>query len=145
LDGDLGTRLLTCSQKLMTDSSSSASPPSPGDRPGDDSLNWTGRWRVQRYGGEVPDAPTFYEATTESWDVIKVEPSGLHVARHPILEIDGSVLLLKDEGAPDTETERWRVDVNGQQLRVVAETGEHAGAVGVAERTDADPRAIAAA
>jgi len=35
--------------------------------------SWTGRWRVLRYGGEVPEHSTFYEVTSENWSVIKVK------------------------------------------------------------------------
>jgi hypothetical protein len=78
-----------------------------GDRPSP----WIGYWRVRRYGGDVPPAPTFYDATRQSWDVIKGREDGLHVARHPILEIkgdaaEGDVLVLKDEGAAERRPKR---------------------------------------
>jgi len=97
---------------------------------------WSGTWRVLRYGGEEPDVPTFYRATTDSWDVIKEEASGRHVARHPILEIDGSTLTLKDEGAPDDAAEKWTVEVGDDRVVVTADTGPHHGAVGIAERVE---------
>ena len=107
-------------------------------------LPWVGYWRVRRYDGAAPSVPTFYEATPESWDVLKAEASGLHVARHPILDIHteaaGTRLVLKDEGAPDEEAEQWEVAVEGDQLRVHATTGPHAGAIGIAERMATDPR-----
>lgn len=97
---------------------------------------WSGTWRVLRYGGKKPEVPTFYRATTDRWDVIKKEASGRHVARHPILEIDGSTLVLKDEGAPDDAAEKWTVEVGDDRVVVTAETGPHHGAVGIAERVE---------
>jgi hypothetical protein len=95
---------------------------------------------VLRYDGATPGVPTFYEASTESWDVVKNAPDGPHRARHPILEIRGATILLKDEGAADADAERWEATVEGDRLRVVARTGEHAGAVGIAERVGDDSR-----
>jgi hypothetical protein len=107
-----------------------------GDRP-----DWIGHWRVRRWDGSVPSVPTYYVATTDSWDVVKRDAGRTpHIAAHPILEIDGQMIVLKDEGTPDERSERWRVEVDGQTLRVTALTGPHEGAVGVAERTDTDPR-----
>lgn len=103
---------------------------------------WAGHWRVRRYDGDAPSVPTYYRATSESWDVIKDEESGLHVARHPILEIDEERIVLKDEGADDADTEEWRVRVKDDELRVVAATGPHEGAVGIAERIEEDPRTL---
>jgi hypothetical protein len=105
---------------------------------------WTGAWRVLRYGGEEPSVPTYYAASTESWDVIQADASEAggsdpHVAPHPIVEVRGPVLVLKDEGAGPDEHERWRVEVDGGQLRVEALDGPHAGAVGIAEPMAADP------
>lgn len=106
---------------------------------------WVGHWRVTRYGGAAPAVPTYYDATTASWDVVKDQTEGWYTARHPILAVRGDVLVLKDEGAPDDAAERWRVEVDGDTVRVTALTGEHEGAVGVAERIDGDPRNRAAA
>lgn len=109
---------------------------SPENAPG-----WVGYWRVRRWDGAAPSAPTYYVATTESWDVVKREADpDPHIAAHPILEIDGQTIVLKDEGTPDEQAEQWRVEVDGDTLRVTALTGPHEGAVGVAERTDKDPR-----
>jgi len=96
-----------------------------------------------RYGGDPPDRPTYYDATRESWDVIKADGPAPYVARHPILDVRGDTLVLKDEGEPDDHAERWRVEVDGDRLRVTAVTGPHEGATGVAERIDADPRELA--
>jgi hypothetical protein len=101
---------------------------------------WAGYWRVVRYGGEAPESPTYYDATRASWDVLTETASGWSVARHPILEIREEILVLKDKGAPDDASERWRVEVDGDRLRVTALTGPHDGAVGVADRIDEDPR-----
>jgi len=89
---------------------------------------------VLRYDGEAPSTPTYYDVTTESWDVIKAQPSGRHVARHPILEIDGATIVLKDEGDDDRNTETWHAEISDGELRVTALTGPHEGAVGVAQR-----------
>lgn len=105
-----------------------------------DSPAWVGIWKVVRYGGEPPAVPTYYEATTARWDVIKVEEQELHVAPHPILAVNDDILVLKDEGEPDIHAERWQVEVQEDTVRVTALTGEHEGAVGVAKRTDIDPR-----
>lgn len=86
--------------------------------------------------------PTFYDATEERWDVIKDGESGLHVARHPILEIKGDVIVLKDEGTADEAAETWRAEVEGERLYVEARTGPHEGAVGVADRIGTDPREL---
>jgi hypothetical protein len=108
--------------------------------------SWRGYWRVTRYGGEEPECPTFYEATEKSWDVIKLTDEGLYEARHPILSIEknssagAALLVLKDEGEPDEAAERWRVELNDDQLRVSALDGPHEGAVGTAVRIDGDPR-----
>jgi len=109
----------------------------------DSAPDWAGWWRVVRYGGEEPDRPTYYDATPESWDVVKADAPGPHVARHPILEVRGDTLVLKDEGEPDAHAERWRVEVEENRLRVTAVTGPHAGATGVAEPIDTDPRELA--
>ena len=110
-----------------------------------DSPPWIGYWRVRRYDGAAPSVPTYYDASLDSWDVIKREETQLHVARHPILEIQGHgsqeyTLILKDEGATDDAAETWRVETAGDQVRVVATTGPHEGAVGIAERIPTDPR-----
>lgn len=118
---------------FMTDSASNT----PSSRPDSaDAPDWTGTWRVLRYGGEAPDVPTYYRASRQSWDVIKDPDGDRHVARHPILQIDGSTLILKDEGAPDDDRERWSVDVSGDRVTVTAETGPHHGAIGIAERVE---------
>lgn len=103
---------------------------------------WTGRWRVLRWDGQTPPTPTYYVATPESWDVVTIREDGPHVAPHPILEVDDDVIVLKDEGADDTDRERWRAAVTGNRLTVTALTGPHEGAVGVAERTSTDPHAL---
>lgn len=108
-----------------------------------DHPDWVGHWRVRRYDGATPDRPTFYDASPGSWDVIKAESNGVYEARHPILSVQDDVLTLKDEGEPDENSERWRVTVDGDELRVTALTGPHDGAVGLAERIDADPRTLA--
>ena len=113
--------------------------------PNEEAPPWVGYWRVRRYDGEAPAVPTYYVATPESWDVVKEQDTGLHVARHPILEIRSEsdrqhTLILKDEGAPDDEAERWRVSTDGDRVRVVAATGPHEGAVGRAARIQTDPR-----
>lgn len=118
----------------------SSSAPSSSDSSSDRPPVWVGSWTVVRYGGAPPAVPTYYDATRTSWDVIKVEDEGVHVAPHPILEVRDDILVLKDEGVPDADAERWRVTVQDDTVRVVALTGEHEGAVGVAERTDVDPR-----
>jgi hypothetical protein len=109
----------------------------------DETPRWVGHWRVRRYAGEPPDVPTFYDASLQSWDVIKTEPSGLYEARHPILEVRGETILLKDEGEADKSAERWRAEVEDGRLRVTAITGPHGGAIGIAEPIDADPRTLA--
>jgi len=109
---------------------------SPEDAPG-----WVGYWRVRNWDGTVPPVPTYYVATTESWDVVKRETGhDPYVAAHPILEINGQTIVLKDEGDADEHAERWRTEVSGDTLRVAALTGPHEGAVGVAERVATDPR-----
>ena len=103
--------------------------------------DWVGYWRVRRWDGDPPQVPTYYVATTESWDVVTREANhDPYVAAHPILEINGQTIVLKDEGIPDEQAEQWRVEVDGDTLRVTALTGPHEGAVGMAERTDTDPR-----
>jgi cation diffusion facilitator CzcD-associated flavoprotein CzcO len=101
---------------------------------------WAGTWRVLRYGGEEPDVPTYYRASRESWDVIKQNEDDRHIARHPILEIRGSTLVLKDEGASDEDAEEWTVAVSGDRVVVTADTGPHHGAVGIAERIESVDR-----
>ena len=108
---------------------------------------WVGYWRVRRYGGADPPVPTFYDATEESWDVIKDGERGLHVARHPILKIkgdiaQGDVLVLKDEGTADEAAEAWHAEVEDGRLYVEARTGPHEDAVGVADRIGTDPREL---
>lgn len=121
------------------------SPPDPSDAPTDPSPDWTGFWRVRRWDGAAPDVPTYYVATTDSWDVVKRDPhSDPQVAPHPILEVDGDTIILKDEGVPDEAAERWEVDVEDEALRVTAQTGPHAGAMGMAERIATDPRGMEA-
>jgi len=112
--------------------------------PEDDAPPWQGCWRVTQYGGDTPSVPTYYVATPTSWDVVKDQADGWYEARHPILAVRGDVLVLKDEGEPDANAERWRIDVQDDAVRVTALTGEHEGAVGVAERIDGDPRGRAA-
>jgi hypothetical protein len=111
--------------------------------PNDAHPDWAGFWRVRRWDGAAPAVPTYYVATPNTWDVVKhdtgPEP---HVASHPILEVDGDTIVLKDEGAADEDAERWHVEVDGDSLRVTARTGPHAEAVGVAERVATDPRKI---
>lgn len=118
--------------------------PSDATTPDDDAPAWAGYWCVTRYDGNAPSVPTYYDATPDSWDVVKDEDEGWYVARHPILAVRGDVLVLKDEGVSDDEAERWRVDVQDGTIRVTALTGEHEGAVGEAERIDTDPRERAA-
>lgn len=111
------------------------------DAPTETSPNWVGFWRVRRWDGAAPDVPTYYVVTPDSWDVVKRDPpSDPYVAPHPILNVDGDTIVLKDEGAADEDAEQWGVDVEGEVLRVRARTGPHAGAVGVAERIATDPR-----
>ena len=114
--------------------------PSDSTTPDDDAPAWAGYWRVTRYDGNAPSVPTYYAATPTSWDVVKDQDDGWYTARHPILAVRGDVLVLKDEGTSDDAAERWRVQTDGDTVRVTALTGEHAGAVGVAERIDGDPR-----
>lgn len=118
--------------------------PSDSTTPDDDAPAWAGYWRVTRYDGNAPSVPTYYAATPTSWDVVKDQDDGWYTARHPILAVRGDVLVLKDEGTSDDAAERWRVQTDGDTVRVTALTGEHAGAVGVAERIDGDPRERAA-
>ncbi len=121
-------------------SSPGASDPPDG---ANDQPEWVGYWRVRRYDGDAPSVPTYYDASLDSWDVIKTEADGMHVASHPILEAQAGTLVLKDEGAADRDAERWRVNVEDKNVRVVAETGPHAGAVGIAERIEENPRDLA--
>jgi len=116
------------------------------DAPSDETPpEWTGFWRVRRWDGAAPAVPTYYVATPNTWDVVKQQSeSNLHVAPHPILEIDGDTIVLKDEGAADDDAERWRAEVDGDTLRVTALTGPHAEAVGVADRIARDPRGATA-
>jgi len=104
--------------------------------------DWIGYWRVRRYDGARPDQATYYDATLEDWTVLTATETGLYAARHPILSIDANILTLKDEGEPDTNTERWRVVVDDGHLRVAALTGPHEGAVGIAGRMETDPRSL---
>jgi len=107
----------------------------------DPSPDWVGYWRVRRWEEAAPDIPTYYVATTESWEVVKRAPHAEpYSAPHPILKVDGNVIVLKDEGAADEDAERWHVHVDGDTLRVTARTGPHAEAVGLAERIATDPR-----
>ncbi len=121
--------------------SDSASPTGPEKGTSENLPDWVGYWRVRRWDGASPAVPTYYVATTESWDVVKreTEPDP-HVAPHPILEAGDQTIVLKDEGEADRHAERWRVEVEGDTLRVTARTGPHEGAVGVADRIDTDPR-----
>ncbi|WP_233992766.1 hypothetical protein [Salinibacter altiplanensis] len=122
------------------DPDESVSPSTSAD-PGAARPDWVGFWRVRRWDEAEPSVPTYYVATTESWDVVKRETGQEpHVAAHPILEIDGQTIVLKDEGTPDEDAERWRPEVDGDTLRVTARTGPHAESVGVAERMATDPR-----
>lgn len=130
----------------MADSEKASAPDS---HDGETTPPWAGYWRVRRYDGSAPSVPTYYDATPERWDVIKEtspggEDAGQHVARHPILEVRTGTIILKDEGAGDEEAEKWRVETDGDWVRVVAVTGPHAGVVGVAERIQTDPRGRAA-
>lgn len=125
----------------MASSSSGSSSSTPAD-PTDNPPRWVGYWRVLRYGGAPPDRPTYYDARSDFWDVIKDLENDLYVARHPILDIEGGTITLKDEGEPDANAETWRASVEDNQLRVVAATGPHEGAVGVAERIQTNPRAL---
>ena len=104
--------------------------------------DWVGYWRVRRYDGATPGRPTFYDASPESWDVLTTRDTGLYEARHPILAVEDDILVLKDEGEADENTERWRVVVEGNRVRVTALTGPHEGVVGLAERIDTDPRTL---
>ena len=114
--------------------------PSPRRGPSmDGGLPWTGRWRVLRWDGQPPAVPTYYVATPDSWDVVKIVDSTPSVAPHPILEVGPETIVLKDEGADDADRERWRVEVSDDTLTVTALTGAHEGAVGIAERTPVDP------
>ncbi|WP_375801173.1 hypothetical protein [Salinibacter sp.] len=109
---------------------------SPGDPP-----DWVGYWRVRRWEGTTPSVPTYYVATTESWDVVKREANhNPDVAAHPILEINGQTIVLKDEGEADENAERWRIEVDEETLHVTALTGPHEGTTGRAERIATDPR-----
>jgi hypothetical protein len=109
---------------------------SPGDLP-----DWVGYWRVRRWDGEAPAVPTYYVATTESWDVVKREANhDPYIAAHPILEINEQTIVLKDEGEADENAERWRIEVDAETLHVTALTGPHEGATGRAERIATDPR-----
>ncbi|WP_263787607.1 hypothetical protein [Salinibacter grassmerensis] len=112
-----------------------------GSAPTDAHPDWAGFWRVRRWDGAEPAVPTYYVATPNTWDVVKhdsgPEP---YVASHPVLEVDGNAILLKDEGAADEDAEQWHAEVDGETLRVTAHTGPHADAVGVAERIATDPR-----
>lgn len=115
---------------------------SPGRTGADSSLpEWVGEWRVTSWNGDAPDAPTYYAATLESWDVIThAAGADPYVAPHPILEAGTRRIVLKDEGEPDENAERWQAEVEGDVLRVTALTGPHAGAVGVAEHIETIPR-----
>jgi len=117
-------------------------PSSPGGTGADSSRpEWVGEWRVTSWDGDAPDAPTYYAVTLESWDVITHEAGAdPYVAPHPILEAGTRRIVLKDEGEPDENAEQWRAELEDGVLRVRALTGPHAGAVGVAERTETDPR-----
>lgn len=119
---------------------SASSIASEGSSP-EDLPDWVGYWRVKEWDGETPAAPTYYVASTESWDVVKrdTDPDP-YVAPHPILKAGEQTIVLKDEGEADEHAERWRVEVEGETLRVTARTGPHEGAVGVAERMETDPR-----
>ena len=105
----------------------------------DGGLPWTGCWRVRRWDGQPPAVPTYYVATPDSWDVVKIVDGAPSAAPHPILAAGPETVVLKDEGADDADRERWRVEVSDDTLTVTALTGAHEGAVGVAERTSVDP------
>lgn len=114
---------------------------STGDAPegNDEGLRWTGYWKVLRWDGQPPVVPTYYVATPECWEVVKIADDDPATAPHPILEATRDTIVLKDEGADDTDRERWRVDVSDDRLTVTALTGPHDGAVGVAERIYTNP------
>lgn len=142
--------LMTGPSSKRDASSSNSSGPVPASGRSDGNPDWVGHWRVLQYDGEAPSVPTYYRAALDSWDVIKAGQTGMHLAPHPILEVREETIVLKDEGASDEDAERWRVEVEDEQvgdeklddgqLRVVAETGPHAGAVGIAKRIKEDPR-----
>ncbi|PQJ34721.1 hypothetical protein BSZ35_09015 [Salinibacter sp. 10B] len=113
----------------------------PPSSPQESPPRWAGYWRVLRYNGTRPKPPTYYDASLTSWDVLtETSPSTLSVARHPILDIRDNILVLKDEGEPDENTEQWEIDLENERLRVTALTGPHEGATGLAERIDENPR-----
>lgn len=116
-------------------------PAADGETPAkeDGGLPWVGHWKVLRWDGQSPAVPTYYVASPARWDVVKIVDGSPSAAPHPILEAGRETLVLKDEGADDTDRERWRVEASGEQLIVTALTGPHEGAVGVAERTPIDP------
>jgi hypothetical protein len=102
-------------------------------------LPWVGYWKVLRWNGQSPAVPTYYVATQDTWDVVKDDGDALSVAPHPILEPGREAVVLKDEGADDTDRERWEIEVSGDRLTVTARTGPHEGATGVAERIPTGP------
>jgi hypothetical protein len=57
---------------------------------------------------------------------------------------DKVLLRVRRSGADDADAEEWRASVQDDQLRVLAATGPHGGAVGIAERIEEDPRTLAA-
>lgn len=102
-------------------------------------LPWVGYWKVLRWDGQSPAVPTYYVTTPDTWDVVKDDGGTPSVAPHPILEPGREAVVLKDEGADDTDQEQWEVEVSEDRLTVTARTGPHEGATGVAERIQTSP------
>lgn len=123
------------------DSSPADTPSTDGEAPTKEHEDrpWVGCWKVLRWDRESPAVPTYYVATPNSWDVVKIVDGSPSAAPHPILEAGRETLVLKDEGADNADRERWRAEVSGDTLTVTARTGAHEGAVGVAERIQHDP------
>lgn len=114
-------------------------PPADTDPEEATDLPWVGYWKVLRWDGQSPSVPTYYVATPDTWDVVKDDGDTPSVAPHPILEPGREAVVLKDEGADDTDRERWEVEVSGDRLTVTALTGPHEGATGVAARIPTSP------